>query len=150
MCLFDGFGVTRQQSLNLQFLVAVDQQHTVDKRHQWGVDQQRHNNELIGTNCQFGLAPCFVADEGVQDGLEIAPFPMRRKYQSTHGGPVKPANIINNVVSESSSNRRKCGLAGFNELTCDDVGIDNRDAALRKQFRNGRLSACDSASKAYS
>jgi len=60
-------------------------------------------------------------------------------------GAVEIASRVNHVLTKSGANLTKCWLPGFDHLTGDDVGIDDRHAQVGEQICDQRFPAGNAA-----
>jgi hypothetical protein len=141
--LFDGLRVTRQQAAHLCLLVAIDSQHAIDELTQWRTGQQWYDDDLVGAFRGFGLAPGLEADARVQNCLECESGRVVGKHKLAHGRAIESTIAVDNVVPKVLTNLLERGLAGFYDLACDDVGVDDGHPEFGKHVGDRGLAAGD-------
>ena len=105
-----------------------------------GLEKQRnHCHGRVPTfsapGLQLGLPDC--ADARVEDFLQFAARFGVGKDTSSQFVAAQMAVVANDFGAEQSLDFRQGGLARLDDLTGDDIGIDDRQATLTEQFGCG-------------
>jgi hypothetical protein len=82
----------------------------------------------------------------MQDGLELLPGGRVREDEPSQFAAAEETGLVQKLVSERPGDFGKGGLAGLDELSSEQIGINDRDTALRDKIAGGGFAHADSAS----
>jgi hypothetical protein len=84
----------------------------------------------------------------VQNALERSPLAFVRENELPHFCAIKKSLAVEYLVAERSTDliERRCAFG--DNVTGDDIGVDDRDAELCEKSGDGRLATGDAASEA--
>ena len=126
--LFDRLRVACEQALDLECLVAVDDEHAVDELQQRRLGEQWNDNELVRPVGQFRLPAGFRADAWVQDGFQLSTCLIVGEDDLAHCGSIEIPVGADHALAESFAEFVECRLPGHNDFPGNDIGVDNRNA----------------------
>ena len=127
---------------------AVDDENAVHRMAHRRFDEQWYDNQLVLAACGVSLAHRLIADCRMQDGFELTTgFVVGENFPS-HGSSIESAVGADHLISKLLPDRFQCGLARFDDLSRNDVGIDDRGAEIGKHVCNRGLAAGNPAGQA--
>jgi hypothetical protein len=130
---------------DLQCLGAVDHQHAIEFRGPPALDQQGNCEQLVRARPARAFLGHGLADQRVQDGLEIAARRRVGEHPCTQCATVERAVLVDDVGAEARAHRRKSGRVRGDDFAREPVAVDHRDPASGKEIGDGRLAARDAA-----
>ena len=131
-----GFHVPGEQSPDLRLLTAVDDESAINDVPELRPDEQRHNDQLVRTACGISLAHRLFPDARMQDRFQVGPGLFVGEHVPAHRGPIEVAVGRQHRLAEKVADFIEGRLAGSDNLTRDQIRIDNRDAEFREHVGN--------------
>jgi len=138
--------VTGDQPLDLDLGVDVDDNHAIGLREHAGFDQQRHDDNDVGRRSGLGdLLAGRLFDPRVEQGVETSPLFRVSEDPLPQRCTIERAAGVEHLFAEGFDEGVQTRGAGRDDLTSDQVGIDDPGAELRKAIRYRGLSRRDPA-----
>lgn len=134
--------------LSLELGRDIHDQNAVQQSAKAGIfrQQRNHHQTVGGIECgQLGLH-C-SADTRMQNGLQRLPGASVGKYLLAQRAPVELAPGSQTLRTETLYDLGQGGLAGFDQLAGQYIGIDNRHAAAGEGGTDRRFAATDTAAE---
>lgn len=147
LCLFFRLGVAGQKSLNLGGFAAIDDKNAIHGLLKGRFDQKRYDDQLVAAARRIRLSKRLLANSWMQNALQFVAVLCVGENELAHCTSIQFAVIVENIVAERGADLVQRRLAGQNDFTGDNVGIDNRHPVTREQIGHGRFAARNAASQ---
>jgi hypothetical protein len=147
-CLIFSPRIAGKQSIDLSLFIAIDDENAIDEICERRACEQWNDDYLVFAAGQVSVAPRLSTNSRMENFLQSKTLTIVGKNRLAHGGPVKMASRIDYVLAKSRLDLIKRRLSGCDNLSRNDVGIDNRYTQLLEDVCDKGLAAGNATGQA--